>query len=256
MKSKSLVVACIVFSVFFMLTGVAVSQTTPTELCVVIDGSGSISSSDFDLQLQGVANAVQDPTVVPQDGNITISVIQFASSARVEVQPTVIDSAATANNVANAILAISKLGGGTSYVAAINEAVASGFTFATNRQIIDMSTDGQPNDSNTSPLRQQAVGAGVDVINAIAVGGISTQPLQDLVYPQPASQPFDPGFIVEVNNFQEYVNAIQNKIKQEITPGPAGDAAQVPTISEWGMILLSLFLAGTALWAIRKKTMA
>ena len=256
MKSKSLAVAVMVFSVFFMLTGVAVSQTTPTELCVLIDGSGSVSSSDFDLQLQGLASAINDPTVVPQDGNVTVSVIQFSSGAQLEVPPTVIDSAATASSVANTILAISQLNGGTSYVAGVTEALSSGFTFSTNRQIIDMSTDGVPNNPNTSPLRTQAVGAGVDVINAIAVGGVSTQALQDLVYPQPASQPFDPGFIVEVNNFQEYVTAIQNKIRQEITPGPIGDAAEVPTISEWGMILLSLFLAGTALWAIRKKTMA
>jgi hypothetical protein len=242
----------ILMATFILITIAPIANAAPVELCMLIDGSRSMTSGNFNLQIEGIARAVEDSTVVPQNGTVTISVIQFGTGTYLEVPPTVISNATVANNVAAAIRAISQEGGFTNIGGAINLAVSSGFTYSTSRQVIDISTDGDPN-IGPDPLtaRDNAVASGVDVLNAIGVGsGISQSFLESLVWPQPASAPYNDGFVILVDDFAGFEPPIKEKIKAETQP------TGIPTLSEWGMIIMSLLLAGSAIWVIKRRQTA
>jgi hypothetical protein len=244
------------------------AQTPTIELCTTIDGSGSINSSDFQLQLEGLAAAIEDPGVVRQDGSVTLSIVQFSSSAQVEVPPTLIVNQASATNIASQIRNINQLDGST----AIGDAIAlcaQQFTFTNGRQVIDVSTDG---DSNTGQApgtaSDNAITAGVDEINALGVGsGIDVNELENLVRPQPASQITDSpndGFVTLVDDFNQYVTAIAlklgvetNTIPPPITSPPTPPISllqptPVPTLSEWSMLIMIMLVLGMAILSIKR----
>lgn len=53
------------------------AYTEPTQLAMVLDGSGSISDSDWDLMRNGLANAIENKSIFPHDGSVELTVIQF-----------------------------------------------------------------------------------------------------------------------------------------------------------------------------------
>ncbi len=60
------------------LSGTVNALPIQTALSIVIDGSGSISGSEFAVQRTAYANVLND--LVPTDGSVVLNVIQFASS--------------------------------------------------------------------------------------------------------------------------------------------------------------------------------
>ena len=75
-----------------------------TDLTILVDGSGSIDASDWDLQRQGFATALSDVASVPLDGSIAIGVVQWASDTTVEFPLTQIDDQADLDAAKNALL--------------------------------------------------------------------------------------------------------------------------------------------------------
>ena len=217
--------------------GISAQTTQSVELCLALDGSGSVSSADFDLQLEGYATAIENPAVVPQDSAVSVIVVQFASSAQVELGPVLVDSQATADQLATDIRAIPKLGGSTNIASAI-AACEGALQFQSGfRQVIDVSTDGEDT-TDVVGASNSAVAAGVDAINAIGVGsGIDVTQLEALVRPQPASAPPDPGFVLTVTDFTAFRPAIEAKITAEISGG-GGAAVSVPALSFNGVLLM------------------
>jgi len=229
---------------FFLLVMPSAHAAVTTELCASLDGSGSISVADFDLQKQGLAAAVADPTIVPPNGTVAIGVVQYASTARVEVPLTTIDSAATASSVAAAINGIAKLGGGTQTQNGIITCGSILTRDAALTSVIDTSTDGFPSDlTATAAAADAAIAAGIDALNTIGVGsGVNVTGLEASTRPLPATEapPYDPGFYIIVTDFQAYEAAIAEKIAAE-TGG--GGAVSVPTIGAYGLALLVGLLA-------------
>jgi hypothetical protein len=70
------------------------ASSVKIELCMVIDGSGSINSTEWSLIVHAVAKGVTE--TIPHDGSIELTVVQFGYSdglfARTELAPRVIDS--------------------------------------------------------------------------------------------------------------------------------------------------------------------
>ncbi len=231
-----------ILSVFLLLFGFNLYAAPKLDLALCIDSSGSVSSTDFQLQLNGTASSVGDPTIVPQDGSVRISVIQFGSSISVEVPPTVI-TAANAASVATTIRNIVKGGGGTNMSGCINTATTTltSAAPAATRQVIDISTDGQPNSqANTNTAAAAAKAAGIDAINALLVGsGTNPTFMGNLVFPQPNGG--KNGFSIVINSFANYKTEIARKIKAEVKP-PVISSQPIPTLSEWGLIFLVLML--------------
>lgn len=194
--------------------GLCSNQQKPNvDLALCMDSSGSVSTADFQLQLEGTAQAIEN--VVPRDGTVRISALQFDSTAKVELNPTIIEED-NVQAIADTIRSIRKSGGGTSIHACIDRATTLISTAlpASSMQIIDVSTDGQSTQSLAVAASNRAKEAGIDVLNAIGVGsGISTSLLNAIVFPQPVGG--DRGFVLTVKNYQEYMNGITGKIQRE-----------------------------------------
>lgn len=194
--------------------GLCSNQQKPNvDLALCMDSSGSVSAADFKLQLEGTAQAIEN--VVPRDGTVRISALQFDSVSKIELNPTIIEED-NVQSIADKIRAIRKSNGGTSIHACIDQATTllSAALPKSSMQIIDVSTDGQSTQSLAVAASNRAKAAGIDVLNAIGVGtGISTTLLNAIVFPQPVGG--DRGFVLTVKNYQEYMNGITGKIQRE-----------------------------------------
>lgn len=230
-RSRAARFTCLAFPVLVVLLAAprradATSACANVRLCLVIDGSGSIGTSQFDLMRNGLANAIADSTVVPQGSAVEISAVEFSGGVTTHVMPTIIDSQATANSIANILRTMAKSDGSTNLAAAV-DACASllGGSCSSSRLVINVVTDGVP-DSQTAAVasRNAAINAGVDEINAEAVSAPQTAIdfLRDqLVYPQPGyiAPPFtNPGFVIITDTFEDFEEAVRGKIGQIVRP--------------------------------------
>lgn len=189
------------------------------ELCAALDGSGSLSTADFTLQLEGLAAAVEDPTIVPRNGSVSLSVVIFEWGAQVAVPATVIDSEDAAVAIAAAVRAIPwRFGHRTDMVAAVEQCVGQ-FRDPADRWVIDVSTDGRHSQTlGTDPLaaRDAAVTVGLDVLNALGVGDADQEFLGRFVWPQPASAFPADGFVIYIPDFEAYVEVMREKVRAEL----------------------------------------
>ncbi len=121
-------------------------------------------------------------------------------------------------------------------------------------QIINLSTDGRPsNPSSTITARDDAVTSGVDIVNAIGIGASADIDfLERVVWPQPASVPPTDGFVVPVDSFEEYVQAIKDQIRFEVSGGTV-EEVKVPTMTEWGMIVFATIAGIFAFYSIHVR---
>lgn len=191
------------------------SQGPSLDLALCMDSSGSVSSSEFRLQLEGTARAIENENIIPRDGSVRVSAIQFSSYSSVELNPTIIEED-NAEDVADAVRAIRKRGGGTSIHSCINKAnsLITGASPASALQVIDVSTDGRSSQSAAMSASNNAQAAGIDVLNSIGIGnGVNMNLLNNIVFPQPSGG--DRGFVIRVGNFQEYIDGIAGKIQRE-----------------------------------------
>lgn len=100
------------------VTSPAAASTDDHDVVFLLDGSGSIDAQDWNLQLRGYANALQDELAFPLDGSFSVSVVQWAhrsasTSTRVEVPLTNLDSRAALDSVLSAVTQIDQIGSNT-----------------------------------------------------------------------------------------------------------------------------------------------
>jgi len=123
-----------------------------TQLAILIDGSFSISDSDWNNMRKGLAKGVENAFCFPHDSLIELTVIQFGGSnpaeAILEVGPEIITSS-NYDSIAEQIRTMPKLGGVTPTACAINlaaDTLRNSPNYNTGvRQIINLVTDGKPN---------------------------------------------------------------------------------------------------------------
>lgn len=238
-----------------LLTVASSASAVTLELGLGIDGSGSISSSDFDLQLDGYSDAFSDPdffsgVVEPSRfDNIAVGVYQFGGgffspAVEEEISFTTIENQSDADALASDILNINQNGGGTPLTDAVNTITndINNNGIDSDRQVIDFSTDGAPNDESASiAAADDARANGIDAINSLGVGsGVDISFLEDF------SDAGNTGFVVQADSFDEFDTAIEDKLGREIQEG--GEA--VPFEAEGTMGLVAL---GGFIWYRRRK---
>ena len=225
----------------------------PTQFVMILDGSTSISSSDWNLMRTGLANSIKDPNVFPNDGSVELTVIQFGQKdqrsgtqyARIELGPIIV----TKNNyisIGNTIQNLPQLRGYTPmscgiYLAA-DSIIKSQFLNSSDRQVICLVTDGQPNcscDPKTYTGRfvndHQVTGRisaeqgrnylintlnltpNQDEFDCIAVGNeTNTLWLKNkIVWPEPGNYapPYNPGWVCNVSNWQDFSETINDMFR-------------------------------------------
>lgn len=199
-----------------------------TELALVVDASGSISSSEWTLQMEGYANAINN--VVPTDGTVGISVVRFGSSASVVRQMTTIDDTSARTSLADFFLGplnLNKTNDGiyTCISCGITQAEST-FSGSAQRSIIDVSTDGSWTSFISGSIDpagpQDQVGTSAwaveegnaTVVNAI---GIGTSSAPDFAYGTDS-------FSLLASDFNDFQGTIEDKLRREIVvdvPEPA-----------------------------------
>ena len=122
------------------------------QLAMILDGSGSISTTEWDAIVNGLASAVSNSACVPHDGTVELTVVQFGHSsptyAKVEVGPVIITSA-NASTIAAQIQSIIQGDWNTPMAYGIHLA-ADTLEASPNfdpglKQALNLVTDGSPN---------------------------------------------------------------------------------------------------------------
>lgn len=258
-SAKVLCVSIGLLCLWAALPGAQTFTTVKTQIVIIMDGSGSISNSDFITMVNGIANAISDPAVVPQNGTVEFGLVQFSGNltdpstriagARVEVPMTII-TAENIGEVAARVRAIIKGGGFTPMVSGIRLAatlITGNKARPGARQVFNVISDGQPNlpsppeeaKRQTLQARDEAVAAGLDQLDAEGIGSVEQEPefknfLLQLVWPQPGriAPPFPAGhqngFVVVVRTFTDLENALKQKLVATLNETPIADPGPVP----------------------------
>lgn len=209
------------------------------ELMLLVDVSGSVNSTEYNLQKTGYVQAfqsaaVQNAILGSQRGKIAVTYIEWSGTNEqsTRVNWFLIDSVASANAFASALNGVTRAYAGST---ALQDAIGKSYSlfgdevggvdngFQSLRQVIDVSGDGPDNDSDLYPRagggRDTALLAGVDVINGLPIGNEGNVVNEYDLYVKSAN-----GFVEPAASFSDFSAAIERKLVREITtevPEPA-----------------------------------
>jgi uncharacterized protein YegL len=216
-KKKKKVLWSVFVGLLLVLVFSAQAQHVQVEIAFLMDDSGSIIPKDFFLAMEGLARAISDPYVVPQDGTVSVAVILFSTSVRTVVPLTEV-TPHTMRRIAWNIREAIQEAEGTNLALGIRKAtrvLLSGRPYA--RKIICIVTDGRPT-IGIDPIGEALIAAdearsmGIDEINAIAIGDFDLTFLRKLVYP--------PHGVHIAESFADFAEIISQKIRRMILPPP------------------------------------
>ncbi|MCM2680175.1 DUF1194 domain-containing protein [Echinimonas agarilytica] len=203
-----------VWASFIVLSvSLAFSAKAATDLVFVVDGSGSISSSDWNIQRSGIVAALQDPLVVPRDGSVKVAVVQFSVSARVEFALQAIDSEQAAQTAINAVNAMRQYRSGTGPGRGIETSTAHLLTRGAIRddfQSYCLSTDGSRNTGPTVASTLAAAKSAPFELDRFSVIAIEDLPYFDAADAQADFGPhvFGGGGVFVIQNFTEFASFV------------------------------------------------
>lgn len=211
------------------LFGSAASANTMVdlELVLAVDVSGSVDTTEYNLQKKGYIDAFKSSSIVTAIqsgalGKIAVTYMEWSSaSLQSYTSWQLVEDTASADSFANLISGFTRSSSGlTAPGSAINKAT---WLFDQNdydgtRQVIDVSGDGSQNDgANTAAARNNALAAGVDAINGIAILG-SESGLE--AWYNANIKGGATGFVVAASGFATFGDAIDDKLIKEINPVP------------------------------------
>lgn len=221
MTDPDRIVAGAVAGALLFISGSAQAALINRALSIVIDGSGSISSGEFNLQKNAYANVLGDGSVMPADGSVIINLVQFASGTRLELGALRIEDETDRATLVGAINAMGQLGGSTNIGGGITlgytemdallasiPAVDFDIDFA---KLIDVSTDGFHN-TGTDPrtATQSANAAGYGFVNCLGIGAGADCSWNDGY-----------GADFAANSFAELQPVLEAKVRSELGTVPA-----------------------------------
>ena len=215
------------------------ASALPFELSLVLDGSSSISAADWNLQRTGYANAIA--AVVPVDGSVAISVVQFATTAAVVYPLTVIDSAAARSALSTFFSSLAQIGGSTCISCAITAGEGT-LTGTADRSVIDVSTDGEWNVGSNPALGAGTTGTALwavanqaDAVNVLGIG-----PGAVVGWHAGADS-----FSLTASSFATFETTLTEKLQREVSGGNGTTVPEPATVSLLGF--------GVAVLAIRRR---
>jgi len=224
---------------------IVASSMVKIQLCMVLDGSGSINSTEWSIIVEGVADAIRNN--LPHDGSVELTIVQFGTpeNATVEVGPVVVTEA-NYRDIANTVGNLTQIGGSTPMAhglylgwKTINGSANFGIA---EKQVINLATDGAPNVRNYNATNSldndtdvdayddviavvdMAVAQGLDELDMEGIGISDTARdwfVAYVLYPQPGhvAPPFIPGWIMVVADAQEFADTVGEKF-EVVVEGP------------------------------------
>lgn len=198
------------------------------ELVLAIDSSASVDDAEYNLQLQGIGDALRRPEIInailQHREGVAIALVQWGGWADSILDPPwrLLDSAAAIRDLAGEIDAIERghVGPRTALGHAINVSIEllETNTYVGRQRKIDVSGDGRSN-SGQSPLeaRQRALARNI-TINGLAIL-TNDAGLYDYYETEVAIGPAR--FVLQIDTFDDYAVAIARKMHRELLPALA-----------------------------------
>ena len=235
------------------------------QLGFALDGSGSVSTGNYNLLRSGLSAAL---AALPVDGTVEITVVKYGTSASTVVAPTLL-TAATLPVIQSAISTHTKAGGSTNTAGAITAltTLMTGSALFSNpevKSLINLATDGAPNSQSAAVAAAlAAAAAGIDAMSIEAIGsGVSSQTalnnMAAMAFPTPVTilpvnstdipNPLNGSFVVPVSDFDALAPVLRAKVIASVTPDPDPNPIPEPAT----LILLSVGVLGLALTRRRK----
>ena len=195
-------------------------------LVLAVDCSSSVDEGDFQMQMNGIAEALRNPALFQaiqagDEQRIAISMVQWSThlSQRLVVKWRVLEKKADLTRTADEIQNAErhwKLGG-TGLAAAIDFSVAllGRSPFETPRKVIDISGDGEENDGGNVVASRGAALAQNITINGLPIidGSRYIEAYyRGIVTGGPGS------FVIPATNMQAFREAMKQKLLREIDP--------------------------------------
>ncbi|MFM4747588.1 DUF1194 domain-containing protein [Aeromonas veronii] len=239
-----------------------------TELQLLMDVSGSVSSSEFNLQLQGYVDAFysQDVQSAILDtsgdklGSIAVQMVMWSGSTQQSVMTdwfhlydmtSINNFAATLDALVRPYVGMTAPGSAMAFGA--QQFDTNNYTAA--RQVMDVSGDGiQNNGLDTSTVRDQLLASGIDTINGITIGQDYADGVLQEWYVENVAGGQD-AFVINATTFADFGNALELKLAAEIEGGIIPEGALAAPIEE--IPLAAQLLLGMPLllaWRYQRRT--
>ena len=194
------------------------------ELVLAVDASSSVSASEFELQIQGLAQAFRDPRVLQAIRaagglGVAVSLVQWSDHRKqfLAVDWTLVADSDGARAFADEVADTPRfvIGGGTAIGGALNFAMRllDGNDYQGRRRVIDVSGDGRANQgAEPAKLRDRAVALGI-TINGLA---ILNEDMTVADYYRDQVIGGAGAFVMTANDYESYALAILTKLLREI----------------------------------------
>lgn len=190
-------------------------------LVLAVDVSGSVDSREYDIQMQGLAAALRDGTVIDalieQEAQVTLIQWTGSSRQRQTIPWTAIRTAADVATLADEVAQNRRVW--RNYSTAIGEALLAAEAALAQvpqcrRKVIDVSGDGISNEG-VSPLTRHPALAALDVtVNGLAIE-TDDEDLTGWFYENLIRG--EGAFVMTANGFEDYPAQIRRKLQREIT---------------------------------------
>jgi len=174
----------------------------PVDITLLVDGSGSISSSDFAL-MKKFATLLATNITISEDA-AHIGLVQFSSSPRVEI-----GLSDDANAVLTAISSMSQMGSGTNMDDGLDTAYSVLQKSQRNGdQVLIMFTDGEPDPGNDPVAHAKIIkDAGIEIYTVGVGSGVNPQILKDIASED--KNPLLPHYM-QADSFADLVALLKN----------------------------------------------
>lgn len=231
--SRIFLIACLTLAA----PGASKAERVQLELVLAVDVSLSVSATEFDLQVQGLAAAFRDEAVITAiraagDNGIAVTLLQWSDNnqQKIAVDWTRIITRADASGFAARIEAAPRLfpGDGTAITRALESSIAmfGRGNYVGDRKVIDLSGDGVDNRGPTPQIwRDVAVSYGITV-NGLAI--LNEEDNLDLYYIENVIGGTG-AFVMVAKDYHDFAPAILRKLIREISAAPVAQR-QEPTL--------------------------
>ena len=215
------------------------AERVQLELILAVDASLSVSDEEFALQLQGLAKAFRNETVVAAirasgDHGVAVMLLQWSDRAQqaVSVDWTLVRDTGSASVFAQLVARAPRAydGAGTAIGRALETSIPlfQSNGFEGDRRVIDLSGDGI---DNRGPLparmRDIAVASGI-VVNGLAI--LNEDRYLDLYYEKNVIGGTG-AFVVTAADYEDFAAAIVRKLIREISDQPLAQRPGRPSVA-------------------------
>jgi Protein of unknown function (DUF1194) len=214
-----------------------------TALVVSVDVSNSVDDVRYKLQMEGIASALEDPSVVDAiltgpNASILLSLVTWADKPKISIPWVKIGSKDEAAEVARRIRKLPKEGGEFTCVSGmlrtIADKVVTQIPMKANRVVVDVSGDGKDNcnrEETPEAVRDELVSSEV-IINGLPILEGGDKDSLETWYRDHVMGGTG-AFVLPANGFGDFGRAIRQKFVIEISGQPSMpanlSAAEAPT---------------------------